>query len=246
VATIGQVPNGARQPDFLPGFIGVYEAHVDSMYRFLVLRTRHSSAAQEATAEVFAIAWRRFNEVEELHSSGQRLWLFRVAFLVELNGNRAKRHYRNVVTRLSHSTGLTTPDVSPDSASASTHDADINDQLLRTMAALSNEQRDVLELTAWEHLNGKDLGMVLGCTHQAARLKLMRVRRVFANQFEQINGFSVVGESGRPIDPIDWLRRNEPVADTEMSAEEADRVLGEAIRRGQSGPAGLVSPFSGV
>lgn len=49
-------------------------------------------------------------------------------------------------------------------------------------ARLGANDREVLALAAWEGLDAGEIAMVLGCSRNAARIRLHRARRRFASE----------------------------------------------------------------
>jgi RNA polymerase sigma-70 factor, ECF subfamily len=136
-------------------------------------QTRNTTIAQDIQADVFAVAWRRFDELARLDTAMQRAWLLRATRLIHLNADRRQRTARRTADLLRQKE-LSSVTIAFVSAAPSFDDA-----VQAALDLLKPADREVLELVAWEDLNGKQLATVLGVTHQAARLRLMRARRAF-------------------------------------------------------------------
>ena len=52
-------------------------------------------------------------------------------------------------------------------------------------ARLRSTDRELLALVAWEGLDARELALVVGCSRNAARIRLHRARRRFAQALEQ-------------------------------------------------------------
>jgi RNA polymerase sigma factor (sigma-70 family) len=67
--------------------------------------------------------------------------------------------------------------------------------LARAFARLSEPDREVLRLVAWEHLSLRDAARALGCSHVACRVRFHRARRRLASQLEQFEEPAAAAES---------------------------------------------------
>lgn len=65
---------------------------------------------------------------------------------------------------------------SPDPAVATVH----TDAVATALAALSERDREVLRLAAWEELDGTELAEALGCSAGTAKVRLHRARQRLA------------------------------------------------------------------
>jgi RNA polymerase sigma-70 factor, ECF subfamily len=157
--------------------------HREAVFRMALRQTRNTSAAQDIQADVFAVAWRRFDEMERLDEEMQRAWLLRAAHLLHLNAYRRRQTGIRLVDL------LRARESRAESNEFAMATATTEEEAVRiALARLKPADRDVLELVAWERLNGKQLATVLGCTHQAARLRLMRARRAFEAAHGDVTG----------------------------------------------------------
>jgi len=130
-------------------------------------------AARDATADVFLVAWRRFAEVPDPALP----WLIRTAGLtVKGDGRRANR-----AARLAAKVAAVDPPAAvPDHADAVADKA----RVLAALAALSEQDRELLMLTSWDDLDTATAAAVLGCSRSALRVRLHRARRRLAVQLD--------------------------------------------------------------
>jgi RNA polymerase sigma-70 factor (ECF subfamily) len=132
-----------------------------------VLRRRSSPAdVADIVAEVFTIAWRRFEDMPG--GDANLLWLYVTARHVLENHGRSLRRYSAAVGRVAEQLARTATHVEP------ADEAAIVAQLC--LASLPEDDREILMLAGWEGLNSSELGEVLRCTPTAARLRLHRAR----------------------------------------------------------------------
>lgn len=86
-------------------FEQIYRDHYPDMLRYCARRS-HRSAAQDATAETFAIAWRRRGDVP---TDRPLPWLYGVAWKVLANHRRSESRVKRTATRLAGVKATTEP-----------------------------------------------------------------------------------------------------------------------------------------
>jgi RNA polymerase sigma-70 factor (ECF subfamily) len=149
-------------------FRAVYEATYDDLLRFAQRRVDRTHA-EDVTAEVFLVAWRRLDDMPE-RIDDARPWLFGVARAAMLNHHRGERRRDALAVRVADVTA-TNGSPAPDDESASRLD------LAVAWGCLSPAEQEVIGLTVWEGLRSAQAGTVLGCSATAYRLRLVRARR---------------------------------------------------------------------
>jgi RNA polymerase sigma-70 factor (ECF subfamily) len=132
----------------------LYERHYDDVLAYCVRRVGRSDA-DEAAADVFAIAWRR---IDDLEWDTARPWLFGVARGVVANRWRSRRRS----TRL------------PDEQVGRRVETE---EILSVVRRLGANDREVLMLAAWEGLSGPEIARALGISVAAAEQRLHRAKR---------------------------------------------------------------------
>jgi RNA polymerase sigma-70 factor, ECF subfamily len=137
------------------------EEHTPAVLAYALRRASRDDAA-DVVAETFLVAWRRLDDVDE----GTALpWLYAVARNVLLSQQRATRRQQAIAERVAAGSpdAEETPSGSP--------------RVLDALAALSEAEREVLMLAAWEELSSSEAARVLGCSATAYRIRLHRARR---------------------------------------------------------------------
>lgn len=144
-----------------------------------VLRRARASVADDVVAEVFVVCWRRFEEVPP----DPLPWLLGVARRVlstQLRGDRRRVALRDRLAEVAAGAHVETPDYSPASAPEIGREAPSNmtdPVLAAALARLSDAERELLLLIAWEDLSPAEAARVLGIKPAAARVRLLRARR---------------------------------------------------------------------
>ena len=161
----------APEPE-VDSFQRLYAAYVDPILGYALRRVATPADAADVVAETFLVAWRRRTDVPE--GEAARLWLYGVARHVLANQRRGDLRRSALGGRLR--TEL--PSVVPDPAAwvAGRTDA------IRALDRLRKDDREVVELTAWEGLDTKEVADVLGITPVAARARLSRARKRLREQ----------------------------------------------------------------
>ncbi|GIJ12507.1 RNA polymerase sigma factor [Micromonospora andamanensis] len=152
--------------DIAASFERLYRACYRDLLGFVLRRVDRPEAAADVVADTFLVAWRRFHEIRPDQA---RPWLFGVARNVMANHHRADRRSAGLAERLRQELTRVTP-VEPE----------VPDEIRRAFRSLPEADQELLRLVAWEGLAADELALVLGCTANAARIRLHRARRRFA------------------------------------------------------------------
>ena len=128
-----------------------------------MLRRADSSCAEDAVAEVFIVCWRRLHEIP----ADPLPWLLGVARRVLSTQRRSERRRQALDVRLA--------EVADGPAQVEPSMAD--GVLARALSSLSDADRELLLLIAWEELSPGQAATVLELKPQTARMRLMRARR---------------------------------------------------------------------
>lgn len=124
---------------------------------------RDPDTADDVVAETFAIVWQRLERVPDPPLP----WLIGVAHNVRRNTERSesRRRQREMRSASNEDEGCFTKAVETDSS------------LAEALARLSESDREILLLTAWERLDRGGLAAALHCSKTAAAVRLHRARR---------------------------------------------------------------------
>jgi RNA polymerase sigma-70 factor, ECF subfamily len=147
----------------------------EPLQRYLRRRT-HPNDAQDVLSEVLLTVWRR---IDDAPAAGALPWCYGIARNTLANQRRGRRRHLRLVERL-------------ESEPHRTHEPDPADQgpdaeLLSALAKLGEDDREILRLWAWEHLDPRDIAQVMGLTANAATLRLSRARAKLADQLARQN-----------------------------------------------------------
>lgn len=144
-------------------FNRIHEENFEAIRRYAW--RRDPTHADDIVAETFLVAWRRLDDVPDDAAP----WLYGVARNVRLNLQRSARRRQALAGRLQPETAAEPPELTEDAAN-----------VRRALAALSERDREILLLHAWEGLDRAHIAAALGCSVSNASLRLHRARRRFA------------------------------------------------------------------
>jgi RNA polymerase sigma-70 factor (ECF subfamily) len=145
------------------------------LYRRLVGAPDPASTADDLTADVLVIAWRRRDDVPE---GAELPWLYAVARRVLANYRRRPQDV--LVADLGDLDAVD----EADPGTIVTEDA----VLAQAWRSLSPRDREVLRLVAWEGLSGAQLAAALGIGEGGAAAALSRARSRFEESLAQVQG----------------------------------------------------------
>lgn len=165
------------------GFGELFDAHYGAVVAHARRRGASWDDAQDVAADVFAVAWRRRDDIPD---GFERAWLLGVARRVQANRWRGERRWRALLGRLAGTTSQRGDDVAVV--------ADTDPGLAAALSVLPARDREVLRLVAWDGLTHAEAGVVLGCSESAVSSRVSRARtrlqRALGAQGTQVVGGS--------------------------------------------------------
>jgi RNA polymerase sigma factor (sigma-70 family) len=146
----------------------LFADHHDRILGYLLRRVGNRDDARDLVAETFVVAWRRLTDVPA--GSEALPWLYAVARRLLANHRRSEHRRIALADRLR--------DEPFDQGGLS---SDPEGKAIATQAwrELSDQDRELLSLTAWEGLDTAQIAVVLGCSRNAVRIRLHRARGRF-------------------------------------------------------------------
>ncbi|MGN6372167.1 MAG: RNA polymerase sigma factor [Solirubrobacteraceae bacterium] len=144
-------------------FERLYGEHFDRVAAYLLSRA-DPAMAEDALARTFEIAWRRLADVPR----DPLPWLLGVARRTLADLRRGQGRQDALIERI----GATLVPRAGDHAEALGE----RNRLLAALRNLSEPQREVLLLVAWDGLSQREAAAVLGCSRGAVALRLHRAR----------------------------------------------------------------------
>ena len=155
-------------------FEAVWVDHHPRVLGYALRRTPGTDDAADIVADTFLVAWRRLDDAP---TSDTHLWLYGIARRVLANQRRGERRRSQLAERLRHD--LLTREVQPVAGSEDLA------ALSFAFRSLSDSDRELLALDAWEQLQVGEIATVLGCSRNAAAIRLHRARRRLRRALER-------------------------------------------------------------
>ena len=154
-------------PDARAGFEQLFRETRTDLLAYILRRSQGAEDAADLLAETYLIAWQRLDAIPT--GERARLWLFGVARNLLLRGGSRRRSGHALLERLaSELSSAHPPHASVDDERSSVLGA--------ALAALSERDREILMLTAWEGLTPKQIAAVVGTPVNIVRVRLHRAR----------------------------------------------------------------------
>ena len=156
----------AQSPSSDAKFRGIFDAHFAEVQRYCVRRLRPADA-NDATSEVFLVAWRRIDAVPD----GDEVlpWLIGVARNVVRNAVRANNRSARLASKVS--------DYTVDEQEGPERQVVMSFQFEEVQAALEGlreDDREVIRLRTWEEMTAPQIATVFDCSTSAAEKRITR------------------------------------------------------------------------
>jgi RNA polymerase sigma-70 factor, ECF subfamily len=145
-------------------FEALYAEHASAVLAYARRRTSPGNA-DDVLAEVFLTAWRRMDDIP----GSPRAWLLGVARRVLANQRRGQGRQSALQVRLAERSSTFGPGEDL-----------VDERVLQALERVSEKDREVLLLLAWEGLSNQDAARVLGVRAGTLAVRLHRARAHFA------------------------------------------------------------------
>ena len=159
-------------------FDQLYRQHHRQVYAYCLRRIGNTDA-DDAVAEVFAVAWRRRDDMP--HGDKALPWLYGVARNVLRHQWRSNFRFRRLTSRV-NGVGHTPPP-GPEEVVV---EADEYARVKEAVGELSWGDQEVLLLAAWEGLSHAEIAIALDCSTDAVDKRLQRAKQRLKNRFESL------------------------------------------------------------
>lgn len=171
-------------------FRELFEATYGAVRRYVYHLGATEGVADDVVAETFLVAWRRLNDVP---GDDPVPWLLAVARNVWRNERRGRRRRLALVRRV--------PAPRPVRPPSEPSDGQGLQRVHEALACLDAGDQEILRLVAWDGLAPAQVGMVLGCSPGAARVRLHRARRRLAQELAKRSPGGGQRGNEEPIEP---------------------------------------------
>lgn len=139
-------------------------------------RRMPADSVDDVLSETLMVVWRRLDEVPP---DASLPWCYGVARKVLSNHRRGQERRLRLVDRL-------TAEPQQDSTDPQGVD-DVDPHLEAALELLSDQERELIHLWAWEQLEPREIALVVESTPNAISLRLTRAKQKLANSLERQN-----------------------------------------------------------
>ena len=167
----------AQSPSSDAKFRAIFDAHLPMVQRYCTRRLGVADA-NDAVSEVFLVMWRR---IDEIPSGPESLPLLHgVARNVVRNSQRTMRRSDRLIAKAGDE---------PQRAAASAEMQVVRrsefDEVAEALGELSEDDREVIRLRAWEELSAPQIAVVLDVSVAAAEKRIARASTRLTKKVEQ-------------------------------------------------------------
>jgi RNA polymerase sigma-70 factor (ECF subfamily) len=148
-------------------FARLVDDHRRALQRYVLRRLADVDSSEDVLVEVFAVAWRRRNEIPP--RDRELPWLFSIAFRVISNHRRTRDRQNKLHLRLSLEREVTSDDDAMPKADS--------ELLFKAMHELAEIDQELLQLVYWEKLKYGDVAVILGLSENAVAIRAMRAKK---------------------------------------------------------------------
>lgn len=152
-------------------FSAYYREHYPAVARFVERRIDDPEAAAEVAADVFRLVWTRRDGA----ALPGRPWLLLTARNLLGNAYRS-RDRRRALEEKAVAAARSAPDAGRD-----------HELIAAVFEVIGPKHSEVLRLVYWDGLSGDELGLLLGCSANAANIRLHRARRAAESAVAQLD-----------------------------------------------------------
>ena len=152
-------------------FQSVFREFLDPVSKFLARRVELDSV-EDLAADVFAVAW---SKKDQIPTGFELPWLYKTARYVIAN------HRRKNQTGIKLLLALKAPVSAPSAETIAVAEFG----LAKAWQGLTEKQRELLSLSAFENLSSKEIAKVLETSENSVNIRLSRARKKFAELLKE-------------------------------------------------------------
>ena len=169
--------NRAADDSTATAFEQLFRQTRTDLLAYLLRRSPTAEDAADALAETYLIAWQKLDRIPSGEQA--RLWLFGVARNVLLKRASRRRSGNALVERLAAELRAAQPTPWP-------ADDERRHLLRAALQALSEKDREILTLSAWEGLSPAEIATAMGTSANVVRVRLHRARARLKRQLRRL------------------------------------------------------------
>lgn len=158
-------------------FSSLYREHHPRVLAYF-LRRFDRDAAIDCAADVFSVAWRRFEDIPDGEEAIR--WIYGICRNVWRNQERSHRRLGRLRARLALQP-LERP-VQPDAVAVRRSEEQL---VITALSRLRPQDREILRLATWEELPHADIAEILGCSRHAVDQRVQRATARLRREFDK-------------------------------------------------------------
>ena len=158
-------------------FSSLFLSHYDDVLGYCIRRTGRADA-DDIASEVFAVAWRRIDDLDWVTA---RPWLFGIARGVLANQQRSASRRIRLREKMS-----ALPPGSSDSPEVVVIRREQDQEVIEVLSSLKESDSAILMLSVWEELTAPEIAIVLNISTSAAEQRLHRAKQRFTKALERV------------------------------------------------------------
>ena len=158
----------------------LYERHRTALLAYC-LRRLDPSDADDAVADVFAVACRRIDEVP--NGDAALPWLYGVAYRVVARQWRNSTRTKRMLSRLRRAEPVEKVVPTPETQIVRNQEERM---IIAALSELSETDQEILRLIVWEELPHADAATVVGSSEQTVRQRYHRAKKRLHKQFARL------------------------------------------------------------
>ncbi len=166
----------------MDAFDRLVERHHVFVYNIVHGVVGNADEAADVVQEVFLLVLRKLGSFRR--GSRFATWLYRVAVNRALDRARSLSR-RRWVPFAAETLNIVDPAIGPEAAATQQSDAD---RVQSAMSAIAPNHRDVLVLKYFQEMSIEEISDVLGCSQDAAKVRLHRARIHFRDKYRSMYG----------------------------------------------------------
>jgi RNA polymerase sigma-70 factor, ECF subfamily len=158
-------------------FEDLYQRTRRDLLAYLVRRAQSPDDAADILAETYLVAWKQLETIPP--GDNARLWLFGVGRNLLLKSTRQRRVGDALVERLAGELRAAEPATHPPSTTSQ------RCHLQAGLAALTDQDREILTLAAWEDLTPRQIAKAMNMSANVVRVRLHRARKRLSQELDR-------------------------------------------------------------
>jgi RNA polymerase sigma-70 factor, ECF subfamily len=168
---------GRLSPGDEQRFRELYDRTYDRLWAFVLRRIPAEDVVADVVSETYLAVWRRMPDVPAAPAESEA-WVFSTARKVLSNHRRGTERRVRLFDRIRQRPVDLFVDIpGPENS---------NQAVMRALEQLRPADREILALAFWDEFDIEQIGHILGCSKNAAAIRLTRARQAFGRAMEAI------------------------------------------------------------